>query len=251
MERTVKQGYARNTLVRTTCRQTASDSKSVWSCSEWSRSKVGQKACCDGGGSETQWVAQFWTIFCHRHSWVRTCLFPQKVMEVVVWRIKMRAWERSSISDFFLTSAHLLSEDGMLIRLLVSEHYTKWVPNTVQRAGKRFVWSILTPLMCELMCTLHQKESAVGSAHQPAVWSQRERCEGTHLLGESWDVYVYRESISAWVIQTTVVEIILFPVRKLSLHYLIMIKRALQSNQVSALTKSQLKGQSSHTRGRY
>ncbi len=27
---------------------------------------------------------------------------------------------------------------------------------------------------------LHQKESAVGSAHQPAVWNRRGRCEGTH-----------------------------------------------------------------------
>lgn len=31
--------------------------------------------------------------------------------------------------------------------------------------------------------TLSRKESAVGSVHRPAVWSQRERCEGTHWLG--------------------------------------------------------------------
>lgn len=47
--------------------------------------------------------------------------------------------------------------------------------------------------------TLHQ-ESAVESAHQPAVWSQGERCEGTHLSVESLDKYVCVEIRHAQII---------------------------------------------------
>ncbi len=51
--------------------------------------------------------------------------------------------------------------------------------------------------------TLHPKESAVGRAHQPAVWSQREWCEGTRWLEEASDMYVCNEITNVRIIKAT------------------------------------------------
>lgn len=43
--------------------------------------------------------------------------------------------------------------------------------------------------------TLHQKESAVGSVHRPAVWSPRERCEETQWLEEASEMSVWQLNV--------------------------------------------------------
>lgn len=43
--------------------------------------------------------------------------------------------------------------------------------------------------------TLHQKESAVGSVHRPAVWSQREWCEETQWLEEASEMCVWQLNV--------------------------------------------------------
>lgn len=53
----------------------------------------------------------------------------------------------------------------------------KWVPNTVQWADKHFVWSILTPLMCKLVCIY------VGKRDECCIWV----CQG----------FLYQASVQA------------------------------------------------------